>query len=133
MTQNTTPTTCKRAPQFFTDADGQRCARIPLAKRDHFAVLLAEDLADLQTAGVPLNWFFNLNGQRTHGSVRVAIPGDNVRAVARLIMRADAGQQVRFRDNNRMNLVRSNLYLTEGRASVDTGDLLDRLGSSADE
>lgn len=121
----------ERTPKFFTDADGQRCARIPLAKRNQFAVLYADDLAMLEAACVPLNWFANLNGPcdhpRTRAHIKVAIAGDNVRTVARLITGAGKGQQVHYRDGNRFNLRRDNLVVSDGgRATVDAVDLLER-------
>jgi hypothetical protein len=121
----------ERTPKFFTDADGQHCARIPLAKRNQFAVLYADDLAKLEAAYVPLNWFANLNGPcdhpRTRAHIKVAIAGDNVRTVARLITGAGKGQQVHYRDGNRFNLRRDNLVVSDGgRATVDAVDLLER-------
>jgi len=122
----------ERTPKFFTDADGQRCARVPLAKAGMFTVLLVEDLERLMSNHVPLNWFFNLNGKRTHGHVKVAIPGDNVRAVARLITGAGRGQHVYYRDGNRLNLRRRNLIVAEGgRATVDAAELLEKQAGRA--
>lgn len=122
----------ERIPKFFTDADGQRCARVPLAKPGMFAVLLVEDLDRLAANGIPLNWFFNLNGKRTYGHVKVAIPDDNVRAVARLITGAGKGQHVYYRDGSRLNLRRGNLVLAEGgRATVDASKLLEKQAERA--
>lgn len=121
-----------RTPQLFLDADGYCCARVPLAKAGMYAVLFAGDVARLEANGVPLNWFFNLNGQRTFGHVKVAVPGDNVRAVARLITGAGKGQQVHYRDGNRLNLRRGNLVVVEGgRATVDAAELLEKQAERA--
>lgn len=124
----------ERAPKFFTDADDQRCARVQLAKRDQYAILLADDLDRLAANGVPLNWYFNLNGQRSHGNVKVAIPGDNVRTVARLITSAGKAEQVHHRDRNRLNLCRTNLVVTKGgHATVDAAELLERQNERTDD
>lgn len=121
-----------RAPQLYIDADGEPCARVPLAKRGQFATLFAEDLSRLEGGRIPLNWYINLNGGRTHGQVKVAIPGDNVRAVARLITGAGKGEQVFYKDGNRLNLRRDNLVMSHGgRATVDAAELLERQGAAA--
>lgn len=122
----------ERTPKLFVDADGYCCARVPLAKAGMYAILFAGDLARLEANGIPLNWFFNLNGRRTFGHVKVAIPDDNVRAVARLITGAGKGQQVHYRDGNRLNLRRGNLVVVEGgRATVDAAELLEKQAERA--
>ena len=102
-----------------------------LKSRLHLKLLEKFDLAALEAACVPLNWFANLNGPcdhpRTRAHIKVAIAGDNVRTVARLITGAGKGQQVHYRDGNRFNLRSGNLVVTDGgRATVDAGDLLER-------
>ncbi|HET6804812.1 MAG TPA: hypothetical protein VFH59_05140 [Frateuria sp.] len=122
----------ERTPKLFVDADGYCCARVPLAKAGMYAVLFAGDLARLVANGIPLNWFFNLNGQRTFGHVKVAIPHDNVRAVARLITGAGKGRQVHYRDGNRLNLRRGHRVGVEGgRATVDAAELLEKQAGRA--
>lgn len=122
-----------RSPKFFTDADGQRCARIQLAKPGQFAILFAQDLERLIANRVPLNWYVNLDGKRTYGHVKVAIVGDNVRTVARLIAGAGKGEQVHYRDGNRLNLCRSNLVVVDGgSARFDARTLLARQRGQGD-
>lgn len=116
-----------RTPQSFNDADGRECARVPLAKPGQYASLWADDLRELEEAGVPLNWYSNLDGSKRYAHVKVAITGDNVRNVARLIVKAQPGERVHYRDGNRFNLRRDNLVKYKGgHAKTDAQGLLDR-------
>ena len=121
-----------RNHEHFTDENGQRCARVPLANTGQVATLYAEDLALLLEAGLPQNWSINFNCRGGIGYVRAKVPGDNTRTVARLIRGAAAGQQVAYRDGNRLNLCRHNLVLIEGgTARVDCAALLSALPGTA--
>lgn len=117
-------------PEHFTDEQGQSCVRVRLSRRDACAELYAEDYAALTASGVSPFWFLCWNKRDGVQYVRASVPGDNKRAVARLITGAGKGEQVTHRDGNRLNLRRDNLQVSRcGTASVDCAALLARLAA----
>lgn len=102
-----------RSVRYFVDADGQRCAAVQLANPDFEAILYVEDLLKVQALGVSLNWWINSNGQGT-SYVKVAVGAEDSRVVARIIAEAEAGQQVRYRNRNRLDLRGDNLRVSGG-------------------
>lgn len=115
-----------RSPEYFTDNNGQRCVTVRLANTTLTAALHADDLERLLQAGLSHNWSLHFNKRGGNGYVSAKVPGDNSRLVARLISGAGAGQQVAYRDGNRLNLRGNNLLVTTGgTARVDCAALLE--------
>ena len=90
---------------------------VPLANTNEPAILDAADYRMLEREGLGHSWTFNPNGSGMCyvKASTMKLPGHLV-AVARLIIGAKAGQVVSYRDGNRLNLPRSNLYIREGKA-----------------
>jgi len=115
-------TTNNRAP-IHTFELCRPTVRVPLASGKGPAVLDTADYEDLAAKGISLNWSLNSDG-RGNAYVKTHI-GGNVRAIARLITRAQAGEQVHYWDRNPLNLRGDNLYITRGgQATVDAAALL---------
>jgi len=107
-----------RDPIRTTDADGSPVVRVPLAKGRGIAVLNAEDFDELLRLGITARWCRNVAGPG-YAYVRCAPPRDlnfgSLLSLSRLIMEAPAGVCVRYRDDDRCNLRRSNLYSADDR------------------
>lgn len=107
---------------FTHDDDGRAVAHVPLRDRKHnvidFAIIERDDLEGLQAAGVPTPWFLNTSSS---GQAYVNAPERDHKGrslpVARTIIGAGKGTIVRYRDGNRLNLKRSNLYLAKHAAA----------------
>ncbi len=101
----------KRPPVYSIDTDGTPIALIPLATGGS-ATIDATDLDQLLRQGLTPNWTLNDNGSGW-GYVRAKSP-DNLVSIAREIMRPRAGDCVKYRNGNRRDLRRSNLYVVGG-------------------
>lgn len=117
-----------RQPIRTTDADGTPVVRVPLARGRGFAVLFAEDFDTIASLGFTVRWCLN-QGSPGYSYVRCGHPASEATggllSVARLIMEAAPGLCVRYRDKDRTNLRRTNLYLAEdGRAKGRERDVL---------
>jgi len=89
--------------------DGTRVALVPLSKGKTVAKVNEDDLFLLHQLGFTGRWFLNANGS---GAEYVRLfHGDNNKNVANLIMDPPRGYVVRYRNGNRKDLRRSNLYL----------------------
>ena len=108
---NTMPHQPKRQPTFTTDSDGDPIAIMPLAQGEP-ATVDADVLDELVRQGVTLNWTWNLSGDG-YGYVRAEGPV-NLVTIARVIMKPPLGFIVRYRNGNRRDLRRKNLYLERG-------------------
>lgn len=105
---NTKP---KRQPTFTTEVDGGEVVVVPLANGQS-AMLDRADWDDLRARGLSPNWTYNDNGEGL-GYVRCA-GGENLVIVARVILGAGKAAAVRYRNGDRTNLRRRNLYVTGG-------------------
>ncbi|MCE7031726.1 hypothetical protein LY625_03685 [Lysobacter sp. GX 14042] len=105
-----------RPVRYFTDADGIRCALVPVANLNDSAIIYADDLTRLVADGVSLNWQLNSNGsaELARSYVKVSLPGKDGRVVARLVYGARPKEQVRYRNGNRLDLRRPNLTTASG-------------------
>ena len=89
--------------------DGSRIAEVPLSCGG-FAIVDEGDLGHVLAPGISPAWFLNGGGYvRTRAPTRLGI-GNNVQ-VARVIMEPPARCVVKYRDGNKLNLRRANLYL----------------------
>lgn len=91
--------------------DGSRIGEVPLRGAD--AVTLDEaDLDRIHSLGISMAWFRNGGGYvRAQAPARLGIP--NLVTVARIIMGPLPDMVVKYRDGDRLNLRRKNLYLDE--------------------
>lgn len=95
------------------DHDGVKVMKVPLSDGIHEAQLWPQDYRRLADMGFTTGWCFNLAKPGLQ-YVRIADsqerfgPGKLVVA-ARLIMDANIGERVKYRDGNRLNLRRDNL------------------------
>ena len=116
---------CARIPlaRYGNDDDGQRCTRIPLARYGNCAILYAEDLEELARRGYLLRMQVSYNRGHAVGYVHLRDPRNNGvnHVVARLILGAPPRTVVRYRDGNRLNLRRSNLLLRRGGSAKADG------------
>lgn len=102
----------KRKPTQFTDTDGVIRYRMPLARHGVEVVIDTADLNAIADAGISLQW-----SQGPDNYPRVNIPGCGTHAIARLILGAQQGERVVYRDGDPLNLRRSNLTVGRIRAS----------------
>lgn len=116
----------ERLPEPFTDENGQRCVRVPLANGAGEAATYWETYWELIGSGVSPLWCSNHNrGGQTGDQYVKAKVGGKPQTIARLILKAGPGEVVQYRDGNRLNLRPDNLYLTVGGfAKVDCAELL---------
>lgn len=116
----------ERAPELTTDNEGQRIVLMPLANGKGFATVYQEDYQRLMLLGVSPYWYANSNGPTGEGVEYVKAEKDGtMQTVARFIVGALPGEQVHYRDGDRMNLRIDNLYRSKGgRAVVDCVELL---------
>lgn len=102
----------KRLPTYTRDTDGHPIAVVPLA-RGGSATIDAQDLEDLLQRGLTLNWTFNLSGGGDYAYVRAQTP-DNLVSIGRMVTGARPGEAVKYRNGDRRDLRRRNLYVTNG-------------------
>lgn len=76
----------------------------------------SEDFYKLENLGFTAAWYLNSKNDKGRGYVRVMDNFGNQQVVARLIMSAKPRQVVKYKDKNRLNLRRSNLYIAKGPA-----------------
>jgi len=110
-----------RTPIRTVDRDGAEIVLVPLANHHLPAKLLADDFDRLVSDGVSLAWTFNDNGSG-YGYVRTysgAVAG-KLTSIARLIVNAGRGKVVKYRDGDRLNLRRDNLWIARGPARGQT-------------
>jgi hypothetical protein len=103
----------KRLPTYTRDADGDPIAVVPLA-RGGDAIVDADVLEDLLQRGVTLNWTFNLSGGGEFAYVRTRTASRNLVTVAREVIGARPREIVRYRNGDRRDLRRRNLYVSSG-------------------
>lgn len=101
----------KRLPTFTTDGDGVAIARVPLANGT-CAIVETADWEDLLSRGLTPHWTLNDDG-KGRGYVRCQ-GGGNLVMVSRQITGARRGEIVGYRNGDRRDLRRSNLYVTRG-------------------
>jgi hypothetical protein len=89
--------------------------KVPIANFPGYATLYQEDLEELLTLGVSMEWKFS-NGTVWAGSGKKRV------SVARLIADAGERQSVMFIDRNPFNMLRENMALSEGRAKYRARD-----------
>lgn len=109
--------TTERTITYSRDPSGREVAHVPLARRSETAAIYRDDLERLTTSGVPFPWY--LNTARCCSYVSAYDPdhlGKN-QTVARRLIDAPKGRIVKYRDGDRLNLRRDNLYLTEGASA----------------
>lgn len=104
--------TPKRPPVYSTSPDTGPIATVRLANGLD-AILDAPDMEELILRGFPTAWTFNDNGTGS-AYVRTPTTHDNLVTVAREIMNPAPGECVKYRNGNRRDLRRANLYLTNG-------------------
>lgn len=114
----------KARPVKITHQRGEYLVRVPLSRNgEKEATVSYEDYHTLLSLGVSPNW------QLTGGSVvarttQRVLEGPEVRTqgrqvlIGRILMNAKAGQQVRYKDGNSLNLRRDNLMLRNGGFSL---------------
>lgn len=103
-----------RIPEFYSDADGRKLARVPLANRSEFATIDRDSWGELVERGISMSWCFNDNGTPTQRYVRCQGEDRRLTIVARLIVGAGPRTRIRYNDGDRLNLRRENLSLEEG-------------------
>lgn len=98
--------------------------RVPLSDGKRHAEIWAEDLEAIQALGISVNWAGLRNGYVT-ACGRRAVSGKVL--VARVLMDAQEGEIVVYRDKNPLNLRRENLGLMpHGRAKITARDMISR-------
>lgn len=110
-------------PQFepralHTTLEGSPVVRVEMSNAPGvFAVVDRDDYDALAAAGFPTRWFINSTGNG-YWYVRFS-PGrfaGKLETVARTILGPRRGRVVKYRDGDRLNLRRSNLYYAQGFA-----------------
>lgn len=101
----------KRTPTHATDTQGREIVLVPLANQAAPVRILKADFDALIAAGWSDQWKLNDSG---NGYAYVKVPETGTcgrhAIVARLLMQPGRREQVCYRDGNRTNLIRSNLY-----------------------
>ena len=111
----------RRQPVMTLNDHGQPIVLVPLANHSRPARIDAKDFEMLLADGYSDQWNFNRVGQG-YGYVRCKngkVKG-GLSTVARLVLGAGEKKVVHYRDGDRLNLCRSNLYITKGNASGAT-------------
>ena len=111
----------RRQPVLTLNDHGQPIVLVPLANHSRPARIDAKDFEMLLADGYSDQWNFNRIGQG-YGYVRCKdgkIKG-GLSTVARLVLGAGENQVVHYRDGDRLNICRSNLYITKGNAKGAT-------------
>jgi hypothetical protein len=97
------------------DASGERIVTVPLTNSERKVSMLEKDLDGLIARGFPLTW-------RLAGKV-VLVTGKGRMPVARLMVEAQKGDRVIFKDKDPCNLLRSNIIHADSRY-LKTGDII---------
>lgn len=109
----------RRTPTTTHDHRGRVVVLVPLANHPIPARLRLSDFEALKAQGVSDQWTLN-KAKPGHGYVRAsaAHAAGHLVTIARLLLDAQQGRQIGYRDGDRTNLLRENLYLkgTERRA-----------------
>ncbi len=90
------------------DDDGVPIISIPIANSNKPAILYQEDFDLLLSLNIDPRWTFNAN----------LLP------IARILFDAKAGEKVRYKDGNSLNLKRDNLLKAKGGARSNTREKL---------
>jgi len=113
------------APEFITDADGQRLALVSLAHTGQRATLYAEDYRRLMDAGFSPFWNLTADGR---GNAYPALGAYTAQGhyrmvtVARLLEAPGAGKRVRCADGNNLNLRTENRELEDAPVRRSAAD-----------
>jgi len=121
MTRRPAASRLSRMAHRSIDPGGRPIVRVPLAHTKvtsknprRFALLDAEDFDRLMAAGVSPCWTLNRDGKMGIGYVRAPWGSDprgrTLVSIAPLVLGTEPGQRVHYRDGNRLNLRRSNLW-----------------------
>lgn len=94
----------------FTAIDGVACVSVRLAKRLQTWTTTVDAYEELMQAGMSGHFWLN-HGVRGIDYVRARLPGHGIQVIARLIAKAGFGEQVTYRDGDRLNLRPDNLLL----------------------
>lgn len=98
---------------------------IPLGKSGKHAKAYRSDIERIREDGYTGAWFLNDNGS---GSLYVRTARHGLRgtiiSVCRLIADAVPGRVVKYRDGDRLNLCRDNLYFEDGFSKDREADLI---------
>lgn len=97
-------------PTAFTAGDGTACVSVRLAHRPDRWITTVAAYAELVRAGMSGHFWLG-HGARGIGYVEGKLSGHGDQVIARLIARAGVGQQVAYRDGDRLNLRPDNLVL----------------------
>lgn len=89
--------------------DGSRVVLVPLSKGKGVAKINEEDFIQLVSNGYVGKWFLNTNGKGT-AYVKLFYKINN-KSIANLIMSPPKSHVVRYRNNDRKDLRRSNLII----------------------
>jgi len=103
------------------DPCGRPIVRVQLARLPGiFATVDADDYDSWVAAGLSTNWYLNASGSGSSSRLMFSLTtaAGSMAGVARYLLRAGAGERVRYLDGDRLNLRRSNLGLTQGYAKA---------------
>jgi hypothetical protein len=121
--------TVRRVPTFTTDESGRALVLVPLPDQQQHVRILREDFFRITRAlRASDQWQENDNGKGTN-YIRVRLPKERPAGIpyledavtprqthaviARLVLKVPSDRIVRYRDGDRLNLVRENLYTEE--------------------
>jgi hypothetical protein len=97
--------------------NGRRIVIVPMSNSSRKVKLLETDCKELDKLGVGLPWKWSLEQVWVRNAGRLI-------AVARLILDADKGEQVRYLDKDPTNLVRNNLIRVAGSSKYKARERL---------
>jgi hypothetical protein len=89
--------------------------KVPLGRSDKHCFIYKEEREFLRRLGLTMNWNVTPNGYVTACS---SISPNAYVLVSRVLMDAAAGQSVRYRDRDKLNLRLNNLYITEDKLAI---------------
>src|SRR5689334_10410359 len=93
-----------------TDEKGAKIVKIPIANTEYYATLYADDFKELMAMGVSPRWSYY------SGHVK-AVANSKTYCVARALMDATKGEQVKYLNGDRFDLRRDNLVIARGGKS----------------
>lgn len=104
----------------ITDPDGTPVTGVILGNSEDICWIYTEDYERINAmTGKVRSWYVNTNGHNSIKYVRVKHLGNNF-MVSRLVLGHQPRTAIKYRDGNRLNLRRSNLYVDFGRGASKT-------------
>jgi hypothetical protein len=95
--------------------NGRELIKVPLGRTDKHCYVYKEDREFLRRLGLSMNWNVSPQGYVT---AACSNSSNGYVLVARILMNAGRGQQVKYKDGDALNLRTENLYVTQSKGAL---------------